>query len=387
MLFSMNKITKTPYYSYRIGKLTDGCRLCVQGRKEVIFITGLCSNNCFYCPISDKKKNKDVIYANEWPLKNEKDKKTILEEAKLCNSKGVGITGGDPLVKLDRTIKFIKLLKKNFGKNFHIHLYTPTKLLSTPKLDKLYNAGLDEIRFHLNPDKKVEWKKILLAKKHKWQVGVEIPALPSKEKEINQMIDFLDGKIDFLNINELEISDNNANQLLKQGFHTKDNTSYGIKGSDGLAKKLLKYCTKEKVTFNVHYCTCKLKDKVQLAKRIKRRAKNVAREYDIITADGMLFRGAIYDKVIPGFDYSNKIKKAKDKQKIIQKLTKATKTLREKYKIPAKLFYVDKERLRILTSARIVEELQDEIKKLKLKPALITEYPTYDSLIIELDFL
>ena len=97
--------------------------------------------------------------------------------------------------------------------------------------------------------------------------------------------------------------------------------------------------------------------------------------------------GAIYDKIVPGFDYYNKIKKTKNKNKIKNKLNKATKTLRDKNKIPKELFYIDKERLRILTSARIVEELQDEIKKLKLKPTIITEYPTYDSLIIELDFL
>ncbi|MFH1505626.1 MAG: radical SAM protein [archaeon] len=381
------KVEKTKFYSYKLGKLAKGCQQCVKGEKLVLFITGLCSNNCFYCPISDKKKGRDVIYANEWQLKNEKDKKTLIEEAKLCDSKGAGITGGDPLVKLDRTIKYIKLLKKTFGKDFHIHLYTPAKLVTTLKLKKLHTAGLDEIRFHLDPDKKGEWKKILLAKKHEWKIGVEIPAIPDKEKETKQMIDFLDDKIDFLNINELEISDNNANQLLKKGFHTKDRMSYGIKGSDGLAKRLLKYCAKKKVKFNVHYCTCKLKDKVQLAKRIKRRAKNVAKDFDIITSDGMLFRGAIYNRIVPGFDYENKIKKAKDKQKTINKLNKAVKTLRGKHKIPAELFYVDKERLRILTSARISQELSLDIKKLKLKPSFITEYPTHDSLIIELDFL
>jgi pyruvate formate-lyase activating enzyme-like uncharacterized protein len=378
------KIEKTKFYSWKIGNLAKGCQLCVRGEKLVLFITGLCSNNCFYCPISDKKKNKDVIYANEWPIKKEKE---ILEEARLCDAKGAGITGGDPLIKLERTVKFIKLLKKTFGKAFHLHLYTPAKLLTAPKLNKLYNVGLDEIRYHLDPDKKQEWKKILLAKKYKWKIGVEIPAIPNKEKNIKQMIDFLDGKIDFLNINELEISDNNANQLLEKGYQTKDSVSYGIKGSDELAKRLLRYCAKKKVKFAVHYCTCTLKDKVQLAKRIKRRAKNVAKKFDVITEDGMLFRGAIYDKVIPGFDYNNKIKKVKDKQKIIHKLNKASIALRGKNKIPASLFQVDQEHLRILTSARIVEELASEIKKLKLKPALITEYPTYDLLIVELDFL
>ena len=48
--------------------------------------------------------------------------------------------------------------------------------------------------------------------------------------------------MDFLNLNELEISDNNANKLLQKGYVCKDNISYAIKGSEKMALKLLKYC-------------------------------------------------------------------------------------------------------------------------------------------------
>ena len=107
---------KTKFYSYRNKNFAKGCSLCVKGRKLVLFVTGLCSNNCPYCPISDQKKNKDVVFANELPVKKDSD---IIKEAKLCSAKGAGITGGDPLVKIYRTVHCIKLLKKElpYGKS------------------------------------------------------------------------------------------------------------------------------------------------------------------------------------------------------------------------------------------------------------------------------
>lgn len=349
---------KTKYYSYKLGNLAKGCQLCIQGRKSVLFITGICARHCYFCPISDKKRNKDVVYINEWPTKKEKD---ILKEVGLCSSKGAGITGGDPLVKTDRCVRLIKLLKKRFGKKFHIHLYTSLNLVDEKKLERLYKAGLDEIRFHPDLEDDKEWNKLLLAKKFDWDVGVEIPSIPGKEKETKKLIDFIKGKIDFLNINELEISDTNAQNLVKMGFKPKDRISYGVKGSEELALKLLKYC-KGKIR-NVHYCTTKLKDRVQLRKRIMLRAKNVKKPYDLITEDGMLYRGAIY----------------------CDNLKKVMKALMKEYEIPKSLIELDKRKNRILTASWIVYELRKDLKKKKLNIALVEEYPTYDQLEVEIN--
>jgi len=71
----------------------------------------------------------------------------ILEEASLIGAQGAGITGGDPLCRLDRTIRYIKLLKKGFGR---LSTYTCTRPGQRPRRRpwKAVQAGLDEIRFH-----------------------------------------------------------------------------------------------------------------------------------------------------------------------------------------------------------------------------------------------
>src|SRR3989338_8033366 len=226
---------KTKYYSYKIGNLPKGCQLCVKGAKEVVFITGLCPRSCYFCPISDKKYQKDVIYADEWPTKNIKD---IIKEAKLIKAQGAGFTGGDPLCRLKRTIFFLRKLKNIFGKKFHIHLYTSLDLSNKDNLKKLYAAGLDEIRFHIGLDSSRLWDKIQLALHYNWDVGIEIPVIPRKEINIRKLVIFIDNinkksknKIQFLNLNELEIADNKASKLSKLGYRTKDALSYGVKGS------------------------------------------------------------------------------------------------------------------------------------------------------------
>jgi pyruvate formate-lyase activating enzyme-like uncharacterized protein len=383
----MKKITTTPFYSKRIGTLPKGCQLCVKGQKTVLFVTGICPRNCEYCPISDKKHQHDVTYANEWPTDKIED---IIEEARICNSKGAGFTGGDPLTKLNRTITYIKALKKKFGKKFHIHLYTSFDLATKENIKKLRDAGLDEIRFHPDIDDNKLWHRIDTATRFKWDVGIEIPAIPDKKNKTIKLMDFFNKKIKFLNINELETSDAKANRLAELGYKTKDKTSYAIKGSEDLAKELLKHAAKNNLSYSIHYCTAKLKDKVQLTNRIQRRAKNAKQAFDILNKDGTLTRGAIYlPYLTPSFEYNKKISDLTLKQRyfILDKLRIAKNHLMREYGVPAKLLTIDEKQLRLLTNPGVTQNLEKEIKQMHLKPAISTEYPTWDSLIVELDWV
>ena len=367
---------KTKYYSYKNNQLTKGCQLCVEGKKLVLFITGLCNKSCWYCPLSEEKYKKDVQFANERTINTDQD---LIEEAKTMQACGVGITGGDPLKRLDLTLHYITLLKTKFGQNFHIHLYTPLLLLTHKTMVKLYKAGLDEIRFHPEFDKPNEWVKIEQAIDFGWDVGVEIPVVPGKEKEIKQMIDYLDGKIKFLNLNELEISETNSAELGRRDLAVKDDVSYGISGSEELAIRLLKYCSDKKLI--VHYCTSKLKDKVQLSNRIKRTAKTVKRKFDIVTPEGTLVRGAIFLRELrPGAGYRKKIQEA-NKEEILKKLKILKEKIQKKYNIRDDMLEIDSLKLRIITGPRLVKIFKQYTR------AIVEEYPTYDQMEVELRFL
>lgn len=373
---------KTQWHSWKVGELSKGCKLCVKGRKTVLFVTGLCSKKtmCYYCPIADTRSGKDVIYANETKIN---DANGLIEEIRLCSSEGIGITGGDPLMKIDRTTEFINLVKKEFGKEFHVHLYCPMELVSEERLKRLNDAGLDEIRFHLDVGNKEMWPKLELARKFRWKIGVEIPVIPSDEKKYAELIEFVRGKVDFLNLNELEMSDSEICKIAEKGFETKNEFSYAVNGSEESALSLLKDCN----GINVHYCTVKLKDDVQIVNRLRNRLKNVRKQFDEVE-DYHLIRGVVYTRELkPSFGYRKLLENIQNKDDILNKLEIKKNELAKKLSIKKELFLVDKIKLRILTSQNVVKKFKDHIKSMGLIPAIVEELPSGDEFEIDVEFL
>jgi len=374
-------IKDTKYYSKCINDIAKGCKLCVQGRKLVLFVTGICPRSCYYCPLSDKKYHKDVVYANETPvdLNENEDKqiKAIIQEAKTNQAKGAGITGGDPLSKLERTISYIKALKKEFGEHFHIHLYTSFDLVTKDTLKQLYDAKLDEIRFHPDIEDDKQWNKIEIVKQFDWDIGIEIPVIPKKKRETIKLLNYFKDKVNFINLNELEISDNNASKLGELDYCTKDDISYGIKGSEELAEELLKHLDNEKI--KVHYCTARLKDAVQMKNRLILRAKSIARYYETINDDGTITRAIIYLEQ----PYTKKQLIELDKEKTIKKLEQV------KEKLKNIKTEIDTKKFRLITHIKYFKKDKniEFIKDLGLLPAIVTEYPTYDAFELDINFL
>jgi pyruvate formate-lyase activating enzyme-like uncharacterized protein len=260
-----------------------GCEICLKGGKLVLFVTGQCDRFCFYCPLSDKRRGLDVIYADEVLIEDELD---IILEGKAIDAEGTGITGGDPILKLNRTIKYTKLLKDFFGKDHHIHLYTNGRYANEEVLMKLKEAGLDELRFH---PQKEDWKKIELAIKLGLYTGAEVPAIPRNEEWIRELVLYLvHVKAGFLNLNQLEFCPQNAYQLKQRGFILKKDNMAAVHGSEEVAYSVMRWADREGIDLPIHYCSSVMKDTVQTKNRLIRRGKNIARPYEEILSDGLL---------------------------------------------------------------------------------------------------
>ena len=335
------------------GPLATGCEHCIKGSKMVLFITGKCNTGCFYCPVSLEKKNKDVIYANEMKISNKED---ILEEADAMEATGTGITGGDPLLNVERTVTAIKLLKEHFGKEHHIHLYTST--LDPNKIKMVRDAGLDEIRFH--PPLKM-WKDLFqtplkeIAAINGIDVGMEVPALPDHEEDLDALITYaFSVGVKFINLNELEFSESNWDMMKSHEYEILGETSSAVRGSKDLAMKMMK----KHPEVPIHFCASSFKDGVQLRNRFIRRAKHVAKEYDIVTKDGTILKGIVY----------------------ADNLDTVISILKEKYDVPDELIFKDTKKNRLEVASWVLEELANE---LPFKCYITEEYPTSDRLEVE----
>lgn len=246
--------------------MADGCKLCMAGLKSVLFITGICGDNCFYCPISFERRGRDVKYINEVPASSVK---AIVTEITASGSRGVGITGGDPLLARERLLTYIKHLKDVFGREFHIHLYTSGTYLSSDVLAELTNAGLDELRIHVISE--ASWVAIEKALRYPIDVGIEVPAIPGREGDLMKIITRAESLgVKFINLNELEVSDSNYSQLALMKFRFRDDRP-AVVGSEELALKILNWVDESGLRLGVHYCPAVFKDRYQFRRRLARR--------------------------------------------------------------------------------------------------------------------
>jgi pyruvate formate-lyase activating enzyme-like uncharacterized protein len=353
--------------SLLVGDLPLGCKLCSKGSKMVLFVTGLCDSSCYYCPISQDKAGQNVVFADEMPVTDEAD---ILFEAKAIMGEGAGISGGDPLCDLQRTLEYIHLLKKEFGPSFHLHLYTSKNDMSKEDLLRLQDAGLDEIRFHPQTN---DWSGIQRALETDLVVGIEVPAIPGKEEDLKK-IALRAEKIGvaFLNINELEASETNFERLVSMGMRLSSMDSASIEGSATTAKKVLEWSEDALQNLSLHFCSARFKDSVQMRRRLERRLEQTIREFEERDEQEPL--------VIVGV-----IRAVHGEQLEHDQLVMIHTVLQNQFDVPLDLMNIDEIRKRVELAPWVIEEISDYLKEKlvdikNIEIGISFEYPSWDRL-------
>ncbi len=245
--------------------------MCMQGQKLVIFATGLCNSNCYYCPVPFRLR-KNITLINGIKLNGCDDR--VVSEAIEMAAKGASFTGGEPFIVIDKIIEFTAMLKNSLGKSFHIHSYTNGKAIQERKLREWVVAGLDELRIHPTTDLEVlaTIKKMNLG----IPIGVETPVIPTEKEKLISMITYANKVgIDFINLVELTFSKSNEAILLKKGFkpgreyHSREGVALSVEGSLDLAVELLNFATKSTPCLSVHVCS------------VENRMDQINKRYDI----------------------------------------------------------------------------------------------------------
>lgn len=328
----------------------------------VLFVTGVCRFRCFYCPVSERRNQIDVAYADERRVHSDAD---VLAEARAIGASGTGITGGDPLGVVDRVEHYVRLLKSEFGPDHHIHLYTHEP--NSEKLQRLARAGLDELRLHIPH---YLWASLsgagsayrrVLREAPAWGLrrGVEIPVLPDKEAELRRLVQSLrEVGVDFVNLNELEFSATNEAAMLERGYSVDTRSGFGVDGSRAVAQRLV---ADRGLGVPVHYCSAGFKDAVQLRERLKRRARRTAPPWAQRTADGTIVFGiveAVAEPNLPG---------------VARRLARVAGLTTRDYRI-------DFGRRRVELSSRALRRVAG---RLELPAFEVEEYPTADALEVE----
>ena len=372
------------------GQLSHGCIQCIQGRKSVLFITGQCNLSCYYCPVSDQRMHHSHMYINETFIPETMDLDNsinlIIKELDLCGSRGISITGGDPLLAPERIYRIGKALKEHYGSKFHIHLYTPGREGSVELFESISQV-VDEIRFHPVTNKDIN--KMVLALDYKWDVGLELPATLnlSESKFFQNLLEIYVTENKkrnrsrlFLNLNELEITEANFKRMDKyiQDNNVMDPIVYGSREE---AFKVLNLYGSKYPGFNIFFCPQREKDNIQIPKRYFNRASNILLPTDILVMGedkGLLMRGVI------------KLTNSKVPNKEIDfllDLEELRSNLIETFDIPNERITIDFKKNQILTEPEFLEEFKQEIKEFfpNVQIGILEESPTSDR--IEFSFI
>jgi uncharacterized protein len=351
-----------PMASSHRGSLSPACVQCAEGRKMVLFVTGLCRFRCFYCPVSPARNQLDGIYANERRVLSDAD---VLEEARAIGAAGTGITGGDPLGVVDRVEHYVRLLKGEFGAEHNIHLYTHEP--NPEKLRRLAEAGLDEFRLHIPH---YLWGPLsggggayraVLEAAPEWGIrrGVEIPVLPEKEAELRRLLVALEEiGVDFVNLNELEFSETNEDQLHERGYRVDPHNGWGVRGSRAVAERVVR---EVRLSIPVHYCSSRFKDGVQLRQRLLRRAERTAPAFADRTSDGTVVLGIVEAAAHGDF-------------------ARWTARVTKRVRLGPNDYRVDRERRRVELAPDVLRRVA---RRLPWPAFEVEEYPTEDALEVE----
>lgn len=284
----------------------EGCIQCMQGSKLVLFVTGKCHWKCDYCPLSENRRESRWMFANERQCETFDE---VIEEAKAMRATGAGITGGDPMMDFDHTLEGIRSLRQEFGPEFHMHMYTSIPF--TPfRADDLADAGLDEIRFHLLDFELEPYLESMRAcTAAGLHTGVELPCPPDMPERMAALLEEMrEAPMSFLNLNELEITVGNHDEMELRGFNLSDEITAGAAGSADLALLLRDRVraaevgapdpedggVREPYGFHLKFCTAVYKDAGQLRRRFLRRGEATILPHETLTEDGTLLFGVLH---------------------------------------------------------------------------------------------
>jgi pyruvate formate-lyase activating enzyme-like uncharacterized protein len=255
LLRSIFHKVKHNFMGYKIatGDLSPGCLICGQGDWLCLYTKSKCTARCFFCPQDGKRKEEPHLYY-DMRIKFDTPQVTIdyLDRFKM---RGISFSGGEPFVALGEILKHIKRIKKRFGKDMYIWIYTNGDLVNKDKLMRLKEAGLNEIRFNIS-SRNYDLRPAELAVNIIDTVTVEIPAIPEDYEIVKKcLVKMQDIGVKHLNLHGLQASPFNYNNFLKRGYTFLHLPNYPIFESELCALELIKYAVDNKITLPINYCS------------------------------------------------------------------------------------------------------------------------------------
>ncbi len=242
-----------PYYK----GISPGCRICGQGKWSCLFITNKCNACCFYCPAA---QNTDEVPSSQGMEFHTPEQ--YAEYIKHFDFKGVSFSGGEPLLYFDRTLEYLKAVKK-IPNTPYIWLYTNGILADKEKMLRLADAGLDEIRFDIGATG-FSLENVKKATGIIPNIAIEIPAVPEEKEVIKKLLpQMYDAGVTNLNLHHMRLTKHNVSNFMKRGYTIIPAERPLVLESELAALEIVDYASRNNSDIAINYCSFHFKNRFQ----------------------------------------------------------------------------------------------------------------------------
>ena len=264
-------------------RLSPGCRTCANGAWSCLFINGRCNASCFYCPTSQDET--DGPLSNGIPFESPED---YAEYVALFGFTGVSISGGEPLLTLDRSLDYIAAVRRRCGDAVHLWMYTNGVLLTRDMASALADAGLAEIRFDIGATR-YDLSKLRLAVGVIPTITVEIPAVPEEEALMRgKLVEMAAAGVQHLNLHQMRLTPHNLRHLANRAYTFVHGEKVTVLESELMALRLIRYGIEQGIDLPINYCSFPYKRRFQHAAARRRGLPYIQGPDDTITDVGYL---------------------------------------------------------------------------------------------------
>lgn len=268
-----------PYHK----QLSEGCRICGSGEWSCLFITNKCNAGCFYCPTPQLNDELPSTQGLDFEKPEE-----YAEYIKHFNFKGASISGGEPLLFFERTLDYLKQVRKHCPEDVYTWLYTNGILTHAEKLHQLAATGLNEIRFDIGATK-LSLENVKKAKGIIPNITIEIPAIPEEKDELIKLLpQMIKAGVTNLNLHQLRLTPHNVRHLVKRDYTIINAEKPIVLESELAALEILNYARQNSLDIGINYCSFFFKNRFQKAGYRKQLAKVLAPSGAVITENGYI---------------------------------------------------------------------------------------------------
>ncbi len=251
-------------------KRSPWCTFCTFWKWCTVVLSYKCHRDCFFCYEETPLDPKVVIDPYD---KEDMSKIYSIIDSSFSNptNKTLAITWWEPFLFKDKVYEILEYVNSKYPWK-HTRIYTTGDIMNDEILTKLKSLELDEIRYSIKPWEEPNLKIYALTKKYIPTVMIEMPIQPFSKDYMIDIMKKIDEhwSIDWFNLNELTFNNLNPEKYkevwykldipkwdsnyIYHRYYDVSKIEIWVYGSKILCLELIKYFSKRKSSFFMHYC-------------------------------------------------------------------------------------------------------------------------------------